>query len=98
MKDAAIVYRDLTEAKAGDGLKFVGQPARRRVERRDVAIAERFMMQPFPEPAVLELVVFHLRDVDGVFAAPMFAVIVFIPKKELVAGLVFGRSIDERVG
>ena len=97
MKNAAVVNFDFTDTEVGHGFKLLGQNFWRRFRRRHVAVIQRLVMQPFPNPAVLKLVVFEMVNVDGVFAVAMRAIIVFVPKIKLVAGLAAAQAIDERL-
>ena len=79
LKDAAIHEFDFADAEVGDGLEFVLHVPRQAAEPVKLTVLDGFVLEPFPDPAGFEGVVIEPADVNGVLAAAMGAVIIFVP-------------------
>ena len=98
LEDAAIGQLDFTHAEIGDGFKFGGDAVGHRSWRGDFTVADRLAAQPFSDPARLQRIRIEPHHEDGVVAAMMRAIVVFVPEKELVRRRVGINAIDERTG
>ena len=97
LKNPAVAQSDFAQVKVGDGFKMIGDVGRRGLQRRDVAIANRLAIEPFPQPAAFEFVGVEAADINGVLAVPGLEIVVFGPEIKLVDGMVGTLAINERL-
>ncbi len=101
VEDAFVADFDFADAEVGDGLGFVpqGEFAWHTASRWNVAVIDRLMTEPFPNPTAFEFVGnTEMINVDGIFAVAMFAIIVIVPEIKLVASVVIEKAINKRRG
>lgn len=98
LEGAAIVQLDFTHTEVGHRFKFICNPLWDGAGRWNFAIGHRLMPEPFPNPAGFHFVRLEMQHKQGILSFAMFAVVVFIPVRELVNRLVGIEAIDEGFG